>query len=739
MPLVWYCSVTQKPDHAAKDLDGIISLISIILRKCFPKNRLPIPTIKSCFHFPIPDGDGGSVVLPDAADDVIDDSDDGDDDVSSTDEPPASKEADPEEEDESANTSQARTTQDLAMYQEFFMELTDFEEFFQDSPNTEDESSDGYIGTDASEVHHRSSSRVSSILQGNLRENRLSLPNLSLYSNFSATKHGNMEVSDSEIQPIRAPGEQAGPFKAGAEEYWDRLDALRSSMSISQMTIQSQTESGQLPLGTTENVYPDVDNVSPEVYITMSARTKRVQPFQQIAHPTCLDTAFIFQDIDRCIRMESVSDRVVFDLDGMTEKIDKSNYGNLSASLVESTLQSSLCITESDKIPEGPLIFHSLFECGNLRKAVQVRKHEYDLILNSDINSNHHHQWFYFSVSNMKAGVSYRFNIVNFEKLNSQFNFGMQPVMFSVKDALEGQPQWVRVGHDVCYYKNNYARSFAASGSKGKSYYTGAFKMVFPYHNDTVYLAYHYPYTYTTLQVHISRLESSLSEFSQIYYRHDEFCETLSGNPCPLLTVTARPLSYDSEGVTQFTQHLREVFIFKIVPMLKPRLVLINGSHRCSLSGEDLNRKWANPDPDRHPTIYHTKGLLQYMATINRRPLVFCDFHGHSRKKNVFMYGCSAGMSYTPEDMDQYSLNGRDGRKVEDTSYKTLPRILSNLAPAFCLSNCNFVVEKSKDATARVVVWRELGVARSYTMENTYCGLDQGPYKVSDILYGAHM
>lgn len=36
--------------------------------------------------------------------------------------------ADPEEEDESANTSQARTTQDLAMYQEFFMELTDFEE-----------------------------------------------------------------------------------------------------------------------------------------------------------------------------------------------------------------------------------------------------------------------------------------------------------------------------------------------------------------------------------------------------------------------------------------------------------------------------------------------------------------------------------------------------------------------------------------------------------------------------------
>lgn len=82
----------------------------------------------------------------------------------------------------------------------------------------------------------------------------------------------------------------------------------------------------------------------------------------------------------------------------------------------------------------------------------------------------------------------------------------MQPVIYSVKDAMEGQPRWVRAGHDVCYYKNNYARSFAASGSKGKSYYTSAFKIVFPYDKDIVYMAYHYPYTYTTLQVCITIL-----------------------------------------------------------------------------------------------------------------------------------------------------------------------------------------------------------------------------------------
>lgn len=49
---------------------------------------------------------------------------------------------------------------------------------------------------------------------------------------------------------------------------------------------------------------------------------------------------------------------------------------------------------------------------------------EYDLILNSDINSNHHHQWFYFEVSGMRVGTTYRFNIINCEKSNSQFNYG---------------------------------------------------------------------------------------------------------------------------------------------------------------------------------------------------------------------------------------------------------------------------------------------------------------------------
>lgn len=65
--------------------------------------------------------------------------------------------------------------------------------------------------------------------------------------------------------------------------------------------------------------------------------------------------------------------------------------------------------------------------------------------------------------------------------------------------------------------------------------------------------------------------------------------------------------------------------------------------------------------------------------------------------------------------------------------FQTLPRILHNIAPAFSLGSCSFIVEQSKESTARVVVWKEIGVIRSYTMESTYSGCDQGPYKVSGV------
>uniref|UniRef100_A0A8B9D266 Cytosolic carboxypeptidase 1 n=1 Tax=Anser brachyrhynchus TaxID=132585 RepID=A0A8B9D266_9AVES len=503
-----------------------------------------------------------------------------------------------------------------------------------------------------------------------------------------------------------------------------------------------------------EQVVLEVSDVSPvhdcDLYIEMVKNTKSIPEYSEVAYPDyfghipppfkepILERPYgvqrtkIAQDIERLIHQNDIIDRVVYDLD------------NSSWSVPE----------EADVLK-----FNSKFESGNLRKVIQIRKNEYDLILNSDINSNHYHQWFYFEVSGMKTGIGYRFNIINCEKSNSQFNYGMQPLMYSVQEALNSRPSWTRVGTDICYYKNHFSRSsIAAGGQKGKSYYTITFTVTFQHKDDVCYFAYHYPYTYSTLKMHLQKLES-MHNPQQIYFRQDVLCETLAGNSCPLVTITAMPESNYYEHICQFrnrpyiflsarvhpgetnaswvmkgtleylmsnnpnAQSLRESYIFKIIPMLNPDGV-INGNHRCSLSGEDLNRQWQNPNPDLHPTIYHAKGLLQYLAAIKHLPLVYCDYHGHSRKKNVFMYGCSI-----KETMWHTNVNAASCDIMEDPGYRALPKILSQTAPAFCMGSCSFVVEKSKESTARVVVWREIGVQRSYTMESTLCGCDQGKYK----------
>ncbi|XP_071794248.1 cytosolic carboxypeptidase 1-like [Asterias amurensis] len=862
-----------------KELDSLVNLTSVILRKCSPRNRLPITTIKSCVAFTLPQTTNG--ILPTVpeieGDDVIDDSDDQDDDISSSDEQKENEQVPDSTETEKRTEVEKRSAEDLAMYEHFFRELTDFEEIMQEESDSDPEMGDGRpilipTGTSnsPSRPHRTQSSSVihNHTTRKTLRENRLSLPNLSRInritgqsmdttdppiqnlavnvggirldpslqeqqsdSNQSRTANPSMDRNGSNIdmtvkggrasftigtqkpspkqasrynlrspsklrklsrsltslkhaanEPSSRPGSKSSKWRLDPE--FEDQDSLRASMTISRMTLRSPEATPQNAVSSAESGSLNLNEYGSELYADLMCKTKRVLPFRRIAQPELhghespelpeylfekvpsVQRAMIFEDIDRVIHPDKVIDRVVFDLDA---EIKSRSFGLDSTSGAEFPSDSSSARDKrsSDQQEHSPLTFDSQFECGNLRKVIQVRQDEYDLILNSDINSNHHHQWFYFEVSSMRAGVTYRFNVINCEKTNSQFNYGMQPVLYSVREAMEGRPHWVRAGSNICYYKNNFSRSsLATGGQKGKSYYTLVFTLNFQYSNDICYLAYHFPFTYTMMKVHLLKLEASLGEWSNIYFRNQTLCETLGGNQCPVLTITSNPTTLDREGITQFRSRpyillssrvhpgesnsswvmkgvlkflmsshpaaslLRDTYIFKIVPMLNPDGV-INGSHRCSLVGEDLNRRWDAPNSDLHPTIYHTKGLLQYLAINNRNPMVFCDFHGHSRRKNVFMYGCSEAQSQLVDDV---ALT--NGNRQEDTSYKTLPRILNQLAPAFSLSSCSFVVERVKEATARVVVWKELRVPRSYTMESTYCGCDQGQYKGLQITTG---
>ncbi|CAH0382659.1 unnamed protein product [Bemisia tabaci] len=180
------------------------------------------------------------------------------------------------------------------------------------------------------------------------------------------------------------------------------------------------------------------------------------------------------------------------------------------------------------------LRFESRFESGNLRKAIQVGTREYDLILTPDINSTSHHQWFYFEVSNMEANSTYVFNIVNCLKSNSQFNFGMKPLLFSVKEATLGRPGWRRIGTDICYYRNSYR----FSNKRKKTYFTATFSFKFPHALDVCYFAYHFPYTYSLLLTQIWKWTCNAPN-SSVYIRVDNLCSSLKNNQIPLITVSA--------------------------------------------------------------------------------------------------------------------------------------------------------------------------------------------------------
>ena len=156
---------------------------------------------------------------------------------------------------------------------------------------------------------------------------------------------------------------------------------------------------------------------------------------------------------------------------------------------------------------------------------------------------------------------------------------------------------------------------------------------------------------------------------------------------------------------------LRDKFIFKIVPILNPDGV-IYGNYRSSLMGVDLNRRWKNPSKFLHPTIYYTKSIIKYLVNKRKERVVMsCDFHGHSRKNNVFMYGCVSNVQ------ENVSLKA-------NPIIHAVPESVNSICPIFSLKDCKFAMEKEKETTARIVLFREFGILNSYTLECTFYGSD---------------
>ena len=116
------------------------------------------------------------------------------------------------------------------------------------------------------------------------------------------------------------------------------------------------------------------------------------------------------------------------------------------------------------------------------------------------------------------------------------------------------------------------------------------------------------------------------------------------------------------------------------------------------------------PNKYLHPTIYYCKQLVRNFCE-ERQVTLFCDYHGHSRKMNAFTYGCT----YKNTDFDGFKQN---------SVLRLFPLLLSQASPSFSFKDCHFRLEKCKEATARIVVFKEFEIMNSFTLEATFYGAD---------------
>ncbi|XP_071401694.1 cytosolic carboxypeptidase 4-like, partial [Centroberyx affinis] len=486
---------------STKGLESLVEPSVQLMRKCHPKTPLPLVSDRSVYSFPLPgrpDTDPDVDVGPDESCEESDDEEDEENQEAD------SKDKDYDDDLETdLNKLRRRPDPDrpkelLAQYSRFCPELThDFQELGSGSEPEESSSSSSSSSSD---------------------EEALFLNSSPLHQPRRARRRNNSRTDSSASSPGSPPEPQfstggctqaAGQLEA--RDFHSHSNVLSSSPSVRTKGRQAR---GETTPGEKEELQDDeeeeegeeahhrtmVDRLlerhgaciphhKPKLYRAAAAQTKSIPGFSILAFPDFwghlpplghepmaprkpkVQRQKVFEDVQRFLNPDDIINQVVFDLEDTSPQ----------------------CLSDR---PDS-LRFFSKFECGNLRKAIQVRRYEYDLILNADANCSQHTQWFYFEVSNMVANVPYRFNIINCEKTNSQFNYGMQPVLYSVREALEGRPHWVRTGTEICYFRNHFC---PARGRKRATFYTLTFTVTFKHNEDVCYLAYHYPYTYSALQ-----------------------------------------------------------------------------------------------------------------------------------------------------------------------------------------------------------------------------------------------
>lgn len=126
---------------------------------------------------------------------------------------------------------------------------------------------------------------------------------------------------------------------------------------------------------------------------------------------------------------------------------------------------------------------------------------------------------------------------------------------------------------------------------------------------------------------------------------------------------------------------------------------VIYGNFRCDVTGVDLNRRWKEPSKIFHPQIYEVKKKIQNYTKRTKIEACF-DFHGHSKKYNIFCYSCKHN-SYT---------------------CRILPYLISAHNNIFNIPSCTFGITRDKEATARASISKIMRSENVLTIETSCFG-----------------
>ena len=138
-------------------------------------------------------------------------------------------------------------------------------------------------------------------------------------------------------------------------------------------------------------------------------------------------------------------------------------------------------------------------------------------------------------------------------------------------------------------------------------------------------------------------------------------------------------------GNSEEAKKLREIYLFKIVPMMNPDGVLV-GNSRTSFAGCDLNRRWGKPSEIIHPEVYFTKNMILKL-TIQRNIAFIIDCHGHFGTFNALFY-CNY--------------------KEDKRTCRLFPYLCSHLSKIISFQQSTFAMPRFKLNTERISLFNEL-------------------------------